>query len=137
MLVVDPDANKINWSATYKFEELIAVIGPSTYKAPFTRVSLLIVVIPVLAPMFNVVAAPAKLIVVWLALSKLKVVVVVAIKSPPVNVKSVNVGESDVVRPNPTVDPATPFVVNIALPCDGDDNTDADTIPVGTPVNPE
>jgi len=52
-------------------------------------------------------------------------------------VNPAKVGESPVSNPKSIVDPATPFVVNNAWPCPGDDNTDADTIPLGTEVNDE
>ena len=62
---------------------------PLTAKSPArTTLALLIVVVPVVEPIPIVVAAPAKLTVVAVAFTKLKVPAVVVVMSPPLTAKS-------------------------------------------------
>ena len=91
---------------------MVVISAPLTARSPVTTVlALLIVAVPVAAPILTVVPAPAKFTVVAVALTKLNVVAVV-VMSPPLTAKSPVSVTSPV---TPSVPPTNAFLA-IATP---------------------
>ena len=124
-VVFEPEAIKINLSDTSKLVVFWKDAVPCTVKLLVTT------------KLFDIVTLPPAEVTVK---SPVDVVIVLSVETPTVTLPAVtpaNDGLSVVCSPKSTIDCATPFNVNLASPCAGDDNTEEDIIPAGIPVIPE
>ena len=87
---------------------------PSIFTSPSTSKSLLIFVVPVAAPISKVVAAPAKLTVVAVVFTRLKVVVE-TVKSPPSIFTSPSTSKSLLILVVPVAAPISTVVPAVAI----------------------